>query len=121
MAEKAERDRMLKQLEKEKNGKVAPVRYEASEFVAFYVALICGLSPMLTAIISLLPFVLALNKVITIQNAYLISFTLTLASLFLLGFYLGKRARENGWVYGLKMLAVGIIAAVFIFLIEFLI
>ena len=53
----------------------------------------------------------------SIENAYPTSLVLTFASLFSLGFYLGRVARENGWFYGLKMLVVGVAAAVFIFLI----
>ena len=120
MAEKAERDRMLRELEKEKNGKVDPIRYEASEFVSFYVAIIDGLSPVLTAVISLAPFFLAVWNMLPIQTAYTASFILTLASLFSLGYYLGVKAKGNGWMYGLRMLAVGVVAATFIFLIELL-
>jgi len=120
MAEKAERDRMLRELEKEKNGKVDPLRYEASEFISFYVAIIDGLSPILTATISLAPFFLSLWNTIPIETAYTSSFILTLAALFSLGYYLGKKAKGNGWIYGLRMLAVGALAAMFIFLIELL-
>ena len=121
MTEKAERDRMLRELEKEKNGKVDPIRYEASEFVSVYVALINGLSPILTAMVALAPFFLAVWTILPIETAYIASLTLTLASLFLLGYYLGVRARGNGWIYGIKMLAVGAIVAIFIFLIELLV
>jgi predicted membrane protein (TIGR00267 family) len=118
MAERAERDRMLRELEKEKNGNVDPIRYEASQFVSLYVALVDGLSPILTATISLTPFFLAVWSMLPIETAYISSFILTLGSLFSLGYYLGVKAKGNGWIYGLRMLAVGAVAAIFIFLIE---
>lgn len=118
MAERAERERRLKEIERETNGHVDPIRYEASRFVSFYVALIGGILPTLTGVISLTPFFLSIQNMIPIENAYVTSLVLTLASLFSLGFYLGRVARENGWLYGLKMLGVGSGAAFFIFLIE---
>jgi VIT1/CCC1 family predicted Fe2+/Mn2+ transporter len=41
-----------------------------------------------------------------------------LAVLFLLGIYLGKVAKENGWLYGMAMVAVGALTALIIFLIQ---
>jgi len=118
MAERAERDRRLREIERETNGHVDPIRYEASRFITFYVALVDAVSPSLTGLISLAPFFLSMRGVLSIETAYLTSLVLTLASLFSLGFYLGRVAKENGWFYGLKMLAVGVGAAVFIFLIQ---
>jgi VIT1/CCC1 family predicted Fe2+/Mn2+ transporter len=43
-----------------------------------------------------------------------------LATLFLLGIYLGKVAKENGWLYGVAMLTVGAFTALIVFLIQLL-
>ena len=86
--------------------------------MVIYVALIDGLSPTLTATIALAPFILAAIKIISISNAYFISVPLSLAVLFLLGIYLGKVAKENGWLYGMAMVAVGALTALIIFLIQ---
>ena len=118
MAEKAERERHLKEMEEATNDKVDPIHYEAARFVAFYVAFIDGLSPALTAIISLTPFILVSVGLMPIQNAYVSSLTLSLTTLFLLGIYLGKVAKENGWLYGVAMLTVGAFTAVIVFLIQ---
>lgn len=120
MAEKAERERHLKELEKATNNNVNPIQYEAARFVTFYVAFIDGLSPALTAIISLIPFILVSVGLIPIWNAYFISLGLSLATLFLLGIYLGKIAKENGWFYGVTMLTVGAFTAIIILLIQLL-
>lgn len=58
MAEKAERERHLKEMEEATNNNVNPIQYEAARFVEIYVALIDGLSPALTGIISIIPFIL---------------------------------------------------------------
>jgi predicted membrane protein (TIGR00267 family) len=120
MAEKAERERHLKEMEAATNNDVDPIHYEAARFVMFYVAFIDGLSPALTAIISLMPFILVSAELMPIWNAYVISLTLSLATLFLLGIYLGKVAKENGWLYGVAMLTVGAFTALIVFLIQLL-
>jgi predicted membrane protein (TIGR00267 family) len=118
MAEKAERERHLKEMEKATHNNVDPIQYEASRFVEVYVALIDGLSPALTGIISIIPFIFASAGWMLIENAYMLSLALSMTSLFLLGIYLGKVARENGWLYGVAMLTVGAFTALMIFLIQ---
>jgi len=120
MAEKAERERRLKEMEVATNNNVDPIHYEAARFVTFYVAFIDGLSPALTAIISLTPFILVSAGLMPIWNAYITSLTLSLTTLFLLGIYLGKVAKENGWLYGIAMLTVGAFTALIVFLIQLL-
>jgi len=118
MVEKAERERRLKEMEQATNNNVNPIHYEAANFVTLYVAVIDGLSPTLAAIISLIPFILVPIGWMSIWNAYVASLALSLATLFLLGIYLGKVARENGWFYGVAMLTVGAFTALIIFLIQ---
>ncbi len=120
MAEKAERERQLKEMEKATHNHVDPIQYEASRFVEIYVALIDGLSPALTGIISIIPFTFASAGWLLIENAYMLSLALSMTSLFLLGIYLGKVASENGWLYGAAMLTVGAFTALMIFLIQLL-
>jgi len=117
MAERAERERHLKTLEAAPD-QPDPIHYEASRFVSMYVALIDGISPTLTGIVSLVPFILTRMGLLSIGNAYIFSFILTLAALFSLGFYLGKIARGKAWLYGAQMISVGGITAIIIFLIE---
>jgi len=117
MAERAERRGHLRTLEAAP-AQPDPIHYEASQFISIYVALIDGISPTLTAIVSLAPFILTRMRLLPIGDAYLISLILTLASLFSLGFYLGKIAKEKVWLHGAQMVAVGIITAIIIFLLE---
>ena len=71
-----------------------------------------GGSPILTATVSLIPFAFTLSNFITIWNAYMLSFILTLITLFTLGMYLGRIAKENILLYGLQTLAVGVITVI---------
>jgi predicted membrane protein (TIGR00267 family) len=71
-----------------------------------------GGSPILTALISLSPFFLLLNNIIPVQNAYISSLAVTLVTLFMLGIYLGKIAKENALLYGLQTVAAGIATVV---------
>lgn len=118
MAEKAERERHLKEMEEATNNKIEDIHYDAAKFVTVYVALIDGISPALTAIISLIPFLLVSVGWMAMSYAYVISLILSLSTLFLLGIYLGKVARENGWFYGIAMLTAGAFTALIIFLIQ---
>lgn len=118
MAENAERRRHLREMENATKNKVDPIHYEAARFITFYVALIDGLSPALTATISLTPFILVIAGLTSISNAYIISLALSLITLFLLGIYLGKVAKENGWLYGIAMLTVGALTAIIVLLIQ---
>ena len=118
LAEKAERERHLNDMEKATNNKVEDIHYDAAKFVTVYVALVDGLSPALTAIISLSPFLLVSVGWMAMSNAYVTSMILSLSTLFLLGIYLGKVARENGWFYGIAMLTAGAFTALIVFLIQ---
>jgi VIT1/CCC1 family predicted Fe2+/Mn2+ transporter len=44
--------------------------------------------------------------------------TLSLATLFMLGIFLGRVAKGNWWFYGLMMLTAGAFAALIVFLIQ---
>ena len=110
MTEKAERTRHLKTLEAtmltDLSGSVIS---DASDFVSVYAAIVDGASPILTAVISLIPFILTLTGTFVIWDAYIVSFILTLATLFSLGLYLGRIAKENMLLYGAMTLAVGML------------
>ena len=110
MTERAERKRDLKNLENAMMTKLDDsVITDASSFVSLYAAIVDGGSPILTAIVSLLPFILMLYGLMIIENAYITSFMLTMVTLFILGMYLGKIAKENALLYGLQTLVAGII------------
>jgi len=113
MTERAERKRDLKALENAMLTNLdGSVLADASSFVSFYAAVVDGGSPILTSVISLLPFIFVLGKFMPIWDAYILSFILTLITLFTLGMYLGRIAKENMLLYGVQTLAAGIITVV---------
>lgn len=118
IAEKAEREGHLKEMEKATNDNVDVIHYEAARFVAFYVALIDGFSPALTAVISLMPFMIASAGLMSTTSAYISSLVLSLVTIFLLGIYLGRVAKENGWFYGIAMLTAGAFTALIVLVIQ---
>ncbi|KON33857.1 hypothetical protein AC477_01085, partial [miscellaneous Crenarchaeota group-1 archaeon SG8-32-1] len=109
MTERAERKRDLKKLETAMMTKLNDsIITDATAFVSFYAALVDGGSPILTALISLSPFFLLLHGLIAVQIAYMGSLVVTLVTLFMLGIYLGRIAKENALLYGLQTLIAGI-------------
>jgi predicted membrane protein (TIGR00267 family) len=113
MTEKAERKRDLKNLESAMMTKLNDsVITDATTFVSFYAAVVDGGSPILTALVSLSPFFLVLHGLVAIENAYLSSIVVTLVTLFTLGMYLGKIAKENALLYGIQTLVAGVITIV---------
>jgi len=110
MTEKAERKKTLKTVEAAMLTDLSDsILSDASDFVSLYAAFIDGASPMLTALISLIPFILTLTGTFIIWDAYVVSLILTLATLFSLGLYLGRIAKENILLYGAQTVAAGIL------------
>ncbi len=117
ITEKAERRRHLKSLEDSMLSDLeGSLQQNASEFVPALAALVDGLSPALTAVISLIPFMFSMVGLLTIWDSYMVSSALTFMTLFALGLFLGQVARERMWLYGLQMLGAGIIIAIIIFM-----
>ena len=109
MTERAERKRDLKNLETAMMTKLNDsVITDATKFVSFYAAIVDGGSPILTALISLSPFFLVIYGLIAVQSAYIASLVVTLVTLFMLGIYLGKIAKENALLYGIQTLVAGV-------------
>ena len=110
MTERAERKRDLKDLECAMITKLDDcVISDATRFVSFYAAIVDGGSPIITALVSLSPFFLLLYGIIPVQTAYIAALAVTLVTLFMLGVYLGKIAKENALLYGIQTLIAGVI------------
>ena len=117
MTERAERKRQLKTLETAMLTDLGDsIHNDASDFVSVYAAIVDGASPILTAVISLVPFVFSLAGMFIIWDAYVVSIILTLATLFSLGLYLGRIAKENVLLYGVQTLAAGILIVAIVLL-----
>jgi predicted membrane protein (TIGR00267 family) len=117
MTERAERKNRLETLEAAMLTDLSnSVQNDAASFASVYAAAIDSTSPMLTGIISLIPFILTGIGLVAISEAYIASLILTLATLFSLGLYLGKIAKENVLLYGFQTVASGLLIVGIIFL-----
>ena len=117
MTERAERKNRLKSLEAAMLTDLSnSIHQDASNFASVYAAVIDGASPMLTATISLIPFIFTRSGMFVISDAYIASLILTLATLFSFGLYLGRIAKENILLYGLQTVASGLLIVSIIFL-----
>ncbi|HIE19096.1 TPA: hypothetical protein EYP75_05160 [Candidatus Bathyarchaeota archaeon] len=116
ITEKAERKKIIKDLEESILSDLeGSLQQNASEFVPTLAALVDGLSPTLTAMISLIPFITSMMKIVSIWDSYIVSIILTFGTLFALGLYLGRIARERKWLYGLQMVAAGVVIAFIVY------
>lgn len=115
MAERAERLRKLDELRramlKDLNNSI---HERAARLTSIWAALIDGASPLLAALLSILPFLLSLTSLISVQMAARASVAAIMALLFLIGMFLGKISRENLIFSGAKMVFVGAVTAILV-------
>ena len=112
ITERAERRHKMQELEESMMFKIKDTIYEeASTFATIVVAIIDGLAPAAAALIAIIPFFLVEWGILTLEFAYTISLGLTFGVLFLLGIFLGKVSRENMILYGIIMIAAGLLTA----------
>ncbi len=112
ITERAERRHKMQELEESMMFKIKDTIYEeASTFATIVVAIIDGLAPAAAAMVAIIPFFLVEWSVLTLEFAYVISLGLTFTVLFMLGIFLGKVSKENMIVYGIIMIAAGLLTA----------
>ncbi len=120
-AEKAERSKALKELERHLMKELDETRIGRKFFrLSILVALVNGLSPMIVSLILLSPFILSQLNILSISYAFLSSFLLVLLILFSIGVVVGKIAEESVIKNGLKMLSAGAVVGIIISLLEIL-
>ncbi len=119
-AESAEVKKSLKELEMHLLRDLEGTRHhKRDKRTSFLVAVVDGLSPMISAILIIMPFGLASFSVLEINLAYYISFLIVALLLFSVGMFLGITAKESVLENGLKMVLSGIAVGI-IFYILFL-
>jgi len=110
MTESAERNHSLNELEDAMLVDLDNTIYsKAGQFVSIFAAIVDGSAPFLASIPSVIPFIL---PGLTIQTGFIVSALASLATLFVLGIYLGKIGGENIWYSGAKMVVSGIAVAI---------
>ena len=110
MAERAERMRNMKKLEVHLFSNLEGTMIDkASKAAIMSVALVDGLSPLIATFIAIIPFFFAAYSAISIIDSIIISISLILCMLFLLGSFLGKVSGGRVIVNGAIMALAGIV------------
>ncbi len=118
LVETSERKKDLKELGSSTLTDLSKSRIgRASRFAVLTVSLVDGLSPFIGAFVVLLPFFFA-KFVPNIYTLYIIGMGIALAALFALGLWLGRVAKENLIVYGIKTLMAGVVSMLVGFLLN---
>jgi len=118
VTESAERKRELQDLEHamlRDLGETEQAR--ASRFAAIVVSVIDGLSPLVAGMFVLLPFLFA-GAWFAAGTSYVAALAMAFLLLFGLGVFLGKVARENALVGGIRMIVAGLVCVALTFLIS---
>lgn len=118
MSEKAERKRYINILERKMLTKFNnSIINESARFASFYSAIIAGVSPIIFAIIILIPMFLTSFGLIPFIIAFYGLIGISVLILFILGIFLGRVSKENVIVWGIKMSLIGLFATLLLFFI----
>lgn len=113
LTENAERVGAIKNLEKRVSMWLKGTQIESAQrFATFELALIDGLSPLISSTIMLIPFLIKLP----VETAYYISFAISFGLLCLLGGFLGKISKKSVFSGALKMVMAGIVCTLVLYL-----
>ena len=119
LTERAERTKEIKDLEADMITDLNNTRLaKANLKVSWIISAVDGLSPFLFASISISPFLLVLVKAFNMQIGYIISISLIVIEVIVLGMLLGAISKENKVIYALKILPAILILALLTFMLE---
>ena len=109
MAESAEQERKIKELEEAMLIKLeGSVIVDARRKAALISALVDAGSAVVAGFLVLTPYFAAAFRLLSEQTAFYASLAMSLGLLFVLGAFLGKVAKNNIVVSGIKALAIGV-------------
>lgn len=112
MTEKAETSRRMKELERAMLTDLQDtVIAEASRRHILKAAVIDGVSPAATTILSLIPYILALKRVLSFDSAFAFALGINLLILAALGAYLGRISDRSILYYAGVTIALGLVVA----------
>ncbi|MCG3260519.1 MAG: hypothetical protein H7644_12270 [Candidatus Heimdallarchaeota archaeon] len=120
LTEKAERTRERKELEKSMVADLNNTRISKANFwTSIVIGAVDGLSPFIFSLIAISPFFFVLAG-LTMQTAYIISISVILVEVIILGLFLGAVSKENKIFYAIKIIPAALLVAGLTFLLEFL-
>ncbi len=113
LTEQAERELEKKEIESSIFTNLDNTMYsKAARVVSFINSFVDGFSPFIFGFLVLSPFFLVQFGVLTMEMGYVTSFSLTFLLLFILGFFLGRIAKQNWLIFGLKTSMAGIVLGI---------
>ena len=119
MAEKAERERELNDLENAMLTDLEDtIHGRATRWISLLAALVDGLAPFSASMVCITPFIFVIAGILTVWQAFSISIVLILATLFALGIFLGRLSGRSILSSGLKMVVAGVIVALLSLLLQ---
>ena len=89
----------------------------AGQFATVAVAAIDGLSPLVSGMLTILPFVFS-GLIVNIQAMYVVSLILGMMGLFGLGAFLARVARQSILGSGMRMILAGVVCVIMSFLLR---
>jgi predicted membrane protein (TIGR00267 family) len=109
LVERAERGRAMRELEESTLSSLEDTTISsASTYATIVIALVDGFSPLLAALVAMLPFFF--TAVLSVHTAYFISGAIAFVELFALGAFLGRLSRERLIWSGAKLALAGLVA-----------
>ncbi len=112
LVEKAERARTYKALEQALLSDLDnSIHFKASRFASFWVALVDGVSPLMSSILAISPFFLSLIGIITSHLSFYISLAFIMVILLTLGIFLARISEEKIVFSAIRMIVVGLATA----------
>ncbi|MBD3387361.1 MAG: hypothetical protein GF416_00240 [Candidatus Altiarchaeales archaeon] len=118
LAERAMREKELKKLERSMLVDLGDTLHEdARSFAALFSSVVNGLSPVLTALIMISPFMAARLGLLAVEYAFMYSMLIGGLEIFLVGCYLGKISKSSMISYGVKMILVAVVAVILSYII----
>jgi predicted membrane protein (TIGR00267 family) len=110
-SESLERGRQISELERALFRDLSGTRIERSaRTITLLTALINFLTPLVSCVVAMSPFILVAANVIPIAVGSWLSIALALSTLFGAGIYMGRAAKKNPLAKGLRMVFFGLLA-----------
>lgn len=110
LTEKAERTKDMKELESKMLKKMdTRWRNYRLKRLPFKLSAINSISPLITGLICITPFLFVSLEMVTIKTGYYISISTSLVCLMFLGYFLGEISDKSRFLTSIKMIAIGLI------------
>jgi predicted membrane protein (TIGR00267 family) len=110
-SESLEREREITELERALFRDLSGTKIEKSaRSIILMISAINFTTPLVSCAVAISPFILVAANILPIAIGAWLSVALALSTLFATGTYMGRLAKKNPWIKGLRMAAFGVVA-----------